>query len=205
MFPVLWWSSNCYCRLVSMVSISMMLQKHTWWQQQDIQEARKCTFLSQRRQTLMVTVCYICHIWWTVSNVLHFRIPVTEANPHDCQSQRAVFPLSVKQVNIRSNIKVNTFSDAFLCNEHGKWDLMCNVGSLSLEQWAKNCDHSKAFKTKALCMNSLRKKEHFVAYTVKLGAVWSTRGFVSYWMWFSLSIQFLSLILTKDVLHSFLY
>lgn len=47
---------------------------------------------------------------------------------------------------------------------------------------SKNCDHSKAFKTEALCMNSLRKREHFVAYTVKLGAVLKCSGLIHTWV-----------------------
>lgn len=192
MFPVLWWSSNCYCR-EARLSQARFHGKH-------LHDAAKVSTPGDNSRTYKkqenVLFChrydklwwslfavYIYHIWWTVSNVLHFRIPVTDANPHDSQSQRAVFPHSVKWGNIRSsNIKINTFSDAFLCNEHGKWDLMWNVVSLSQEQWAKNCDHSKAFKTEALCMNSLRKKEHFVAYTVKLGAVLKCSGVIHTWV-----------------------
>lgn len=47
---------------------------------------------------------------------------------------------------------------------------------------SKNCDHSKAFKTEALCMNSLRKREDFVAYTVKLGAVLKCSGLIHTWV-----------------------
>lgn len=55
---------------------------------------------------------------------------------------------------------------------------------------SKNCDHSKAFKTEALCMNSLRKREHFVAYTVKLGAVLKCSGLIHTWVCYLLNLVF---------------
>lgn len=111
-----------FLRLVSMVSISMMLQKWAHLVTTAGRTRSKKMYFSVTDTTNFDGHC-LQSTWWTVPNVL--QLPVTEANPHDCQSQRAVFPHSVKWVNIRSsNIKINTFSDAFLCNEHGKWDLM---------------------------------------------------------------------------------
>lgn len=167
MFPVLWWSSNCYY-IAARLSQTRFHGKH-------LHDAAKVSTPGDNSRTYKkqenVLFChrydrlwwslfavYIYHIWWTVSNVLHFRIPVTEANPHDCQSQRAVFPHSVKWVNIRSsNIKISTFSDASLCNEHGKRDLMWNVVSLSQEQWAKIVIIAKLLKLKLFVWTLLGK------------------------------------------------
>lgn len=149
-----------FLRLVSMVSISMMLQKWAHLVTTAGRTRSKKMYFSVTDTTNFDGHCLqsTSIIYDEQCQMCYISGYVTEANPHDCQSQRAVFPHSVKRVNIRSsNIKINTFSDAFLCNEHGKWDLMWDVVSLSQEQWAKTVIIAKLLKLKLFVWTLLGK------------------------------------------------